>query len=135
MYGKHESYDRVWGQLRGQGVPGSRIRVGRCPLCLTGWMWDRRAFDTHVDDDGGILIQRPQSDAQPLDVDGSLTAKDYLAKWSPTWRNRPDDDELVAHHACPECHGQRDMGSWIAQLRRTTRLANINWMPYAPVTQ
>jgi hypothetical protein len=119
MKSKHESYDRIWGQLRGQGVPGSRIRVGRCSLCLTGWMWDRRAFDTHVDDDGGILILWPQSDDRPhldqthlLDVDGSL----------------------VAHHACPECHGQRDMGSWITQLRRTTRLANINWMPYAPVT-
>ena len=113
MRRRNESYNRAWGQLRGQGVPGSRIRVGRCSLCQKGWMWDRRTFNTHVDDDGGIKIQLPQSDSRP---------------------HQADLGPLVAHYACPECHGQRDMGSWTAQLRRTTRLANINWMPYQEET-
>ena len=91
------SYSHVRGQLRARGVPVSRMRVGRCAACATGWIWDRNEYETHAESTGGIVVRHRRG---------------------------------LAYLSCPECHGQHDMGSETAQLRRTTRLANVGWMAY-----
>jgi len=109
------SYDLIWGQLRGRGVPGSRIRVGRCLVCNSGWVWDRRDLHTHLDGDGGILVR--WHCLSPRGVHD--------------WHRPAGDPHLEATYlACPDCHGQHDMGSQITQLRRTTCLANVHWRAY-----